>query len=110
MQTRTGEKKLLNFCVSVIRYRSPSRRRERPGARKANAGTRPMRTLQSYSPHRQHARAKVGAFLHRRTVTTGTQLVVPSPHSLANNDWIPGTGYFFLLRVSRLLPLLVVDA
>src|SRR5580704_6904456 len=65
-QTRTSEKNS-KFCVSVIRYRNPSRRRERPGARKANAGTRPMRTTQWYSSVRGRARGKVGAFLHRRT-------------------------------------------
>jgi hypothetical protein len=36
-------KKLIN-CAYRYPYRSPSRRRERPGARKAYAGTRPMRT------------------------------------------------------------------
>jgi hypothetical protein len=37
-------KNFLNFAYSVIRCRNPSRRRERPGTRRAYAGTWPMRT------------------------------------------------------------------
>jgi hypothetical protein len=43
-ETNSYWRKRSKYCVSVIRYRSPSRRRERPGARKAYAGTWPMRT------------------------------------------------------------------
>jgi len=66
-ETNSCWQKFLKCCVSVIRYRNPSRRRERPGTRKAHAGTRPMRTNLWYSPARCRARAKVTTFLHRRT-------------------------------------------
>jgi hypothetical protein len=59
--------KCLRICCPLS---DPSRRRERPGTRKAYARTRPMRTNLWYSPRRRRASGKAGWFCttgHRRT-------------------------------------------